>query len=54
MLASGSLGSDRLAQLGPDGVWVGLAVFGLVAAGSLLLSLLALALPTIWVRADAP
>lgn len=54
LLASGSLGSDRLAQLGPDGVWVGLAVFGLVAAGSLLLSLLAHALPTIWVRADAP
>lgn len=54
LLASGSLGSARLAQLGPDGLVVGVAVFGLVAAGSLLWSLLAHALPTIWVRADAP
>jgi hypothetical protein len=54
LLASGSLGSARLAQLGPDGLVVGVAVFGLVAAGSLLWSLLAHALPTIWVREDAP
>ena len=31
----------------------GLAVFGLVAAGALLWSLLAHALPTIWVRGDS-
>ncbi len=54
LLASGSLGSARLAQIGPDGLVVGVAVFGLVAAGSLLWSLLAHALPTIWVREDAP
>lgn len=54
LLASGSLGSARLAQLGPDGLVVGVTVFGLVAAGSLLWTLLAHALPTIWVREDAP
>lgn len=54
LLSAGSLGSARLADLGPDALVTGLAVFGLVAAGALLWSLLAHALPTIWVRADAP
>ena len=53
-LASGSLGSARLAGLGPDPLPVALATAGLVAAGALLVTLLAHALPRIWVREDAP
>ncbi|MGD9955385.1 MAG: DUF6350 family protein [Candidatus Nanopelagicales bacterium] len=49
-LASGSLGAARLAGLGPAAVPVALATTGLVLAGALLVTLLAHALPRIWVR----
>lgn len=53
-LSAGSLGSARLADLGPDPLPVALATTGLVVAGALLVTLLAHALPRIWVREDAP
>lgn len=51
--AGGALGSARLAQLGPHAWQTGLALAGLVAAGGLLVALVArvpLRLPTIWVH----
>jgi hypothetical protein len=51
--AGGALGSARLAQLGPHAWQTGLALAGLVAAGGLLVALIArvpLRLPTIWVH----
>jgi len=49
-LSGGAIGAERLAQVGPHGLAVGLAVAALTAAGSLLWSLLAHALPGLWVR----
>jgi hypothetical protein len=49
-LAGGALGAGRLAELGPPPLVTGLALGGLVAAGSLLVSLGTHVLPTIWVR----
>jgi len=49
-LSGGALGSGRLADVGPHGLAVGLAVTALVAAGSLLWSLAAYARPRLWVR----
>ncbi len=55
-LAGGALGSARLAQLGPHALLTGLALAGLVAAGGLLVLLIARVsrdvLPTIWVHGD--
>lgn len=48
-LASGALGDGRLEHLGPPALAAGAALGGLVAAGSLLVSLGTHVLPTIWV-----
>lgn len=49
-LSGGALGAGRLADVGPHGVVVALAVTGLVAAGSLLWSLAAHLRPRLWAR----
>lgn len=51
-LASGALGDGRLEHLGPPALATGAALGGLVAAGSLLVSLGTHVLPTIWVTGD--
>lgn len=48
-LAGGSLGSARLAELGPRPLLAGLALAGLVAAGGMLASLVPRVLPHVWV-----
>jgi len=52
-LAGGALGDGRLEHLGPPALASGLALGGLVAAGSLLVSLGSHVLPTIWVHGEA-
>ena len=51
-LAGGSLGSGRLAALGPSPLTTGLAAAGFVAAGAVLWSLVVRITPTVWVSAD--
>lgn len=51
-LSAGALGDGRLEQLGPPALATGLALGGLVAAGSLLVSLGTHVLPTIWVTGE--
>lgn len=52
-LAGGALGDGRLEHLGPPALASGLALGGLVAAGSLLVALGSHVLPTIWVHGEA-